>query len=74
VLVEQNAKKALVLCDHAYVLENGRITTQGKGKELLADPAMRKAYLGESQESNNRISGTEPSSSECHRAVTSTGS
>lgn len=50
VLVEQNAKKALALCDYAYVLENGRITMQGLGKELLADPATRKAYLGESQD------------------------
>ncbi len=48
VLVEQNAKKALALCDYAYVLENGRITMQGLGRELLADPATRKAYLGES--------------------------
>ena len=49
VLVEQNAKKALALCDYAYVLENGRITMQGLGRELLADPATRKAYLGEVQ-------------------------
>jgi branched-chain amino acid transport system ATP-binding protein len=47
VLVEQNAKKALALCDYAYVLENGRITMQGKGRELLCDPAIMKAYLGE---------------------------
>jgi branched-chain amino acid transport system ATP-binding protein len=47
VLVEQNAKKALALCDYAYVLENGRIAMQGQGKELLSDPAVRKAYLGE---------------------------
>jgi branched-chain amino acid transport system ATP-binding protein len=49
-LVEQNAKKALALCDYAYVLENGKVTMQGLGRELLADPATRKAYLGESQE------------------------
>ena len=48
VLVEQNAKKALALCNYAYVLENGRITVQGQGKELLCDPAIKKAYLGES--------------------------
>ena len=46
-LVEQNAKKALALCDYAYVLENGRVTLEGKGKELLCDPAVKKAYLGE---------------------------
>ena len=46
-LVEQNAKKALALCDYAYVLENGRVTMEGKGKELLCDPGVKKAYLGE---------------------------
>lgn len=46
-LVEQNARKALALCDHAYVLENGRITMNGPGRELLADPRIRNAYLGE---------------------------
>jgi branched-chain amino acid transport system ATP-binding protein len=50
VLVEQNAKKALALCDYAYVLENGRIAMQGLGRELLADPAMRRAYLGEARD------------------------
>jgi len=47
VLVEQNARKALALCDYAYVLENGRITMKGQGKELLCDAAIKKAYLGE---------------------------
>lgn len=47
VLVEQNAKKALALCDYAYVLENGRVTLEGKGKELLCDPGVKNAYLGE---------------------------
>ena len=46
-LVEQNAKKALSICDYAYVLENGRVTMKGKGKELLCDPGVKKAYLGE---------------------------
>jgi branched-chain amino acid transport system ATP-binding protein len=45
-LVEQNAKKALALCDYAYVLENGAIVLQGQGAELLSNPAIRKAYLG----------------------------
>ena len=45
-LVEQNAKKALALCDYAYVLENGVIVLQGRGEELLSNPAIRKAYLG----------------------------
>ena len=46
-LVEQNAKKALALCDYAYVLENGRVALEGKGRELLCDPGVKKAYLGE---------------------------
>lgn len=47
VLVEQNAKKALALCDYAYVLENGKVVMEGLGKELLCDPGIKKAYLGE---------------------------
>ena len=45
-LVEQNANKALKICDHAYVLETGNITMTGTGKELLASDDVRKAYLG----------------------------
>jgi len=46
-LVEQNAKAALEIADYGYVLETGRITLQGKGRELLSDDRVRKAYLGE---------------------------
>jgi branched-chain amino acid transport system ATP-binding protein len=46
-LVEQNAKAALEVADYGYVLETGRITLAGKGKELLADDRVRAAYLGE---------------------------
>ena len=45
-LVEQNARKALGICDYAYVLENGRISLAGSGQELLQSDAVRKAYLG----------------------------
>lgn len=45
-LVEQNARKALGICDYAYVLENGKINLQGPGDELLRSDAVRKAYLG----------------------------
>jgi len=45
-LVEQNVKKALELADKAYVIENGRITLEGSGTELLQDDKVRKAYLG----------------------------
>ncbi|WP_242333684.1 MULTISPECIES: ABC transporter ATP-binding protein [unclassified Anaeromyxobacter] len=46
-LVEQNAHKALQLAHRAYVLETGNVVMQGTGKELLASPEVRKAYLGE---------------------------
>ncbi|MRI33603.1 branched-chain amino acid ABC transporter ATP-binding protein [Endozoicomonas sp. OPT23] len=45
-LVEQNANQALKLADRGYVLENGQIVLQGSGDDLLADEAVRKAYLG----------------------------
>lgn len=46
-LVEQNARAALKLSDRGYVLENGRITIQGKGEELLNNERVKTAYLGE---------------------------
>ncbi len=46
-LIEQNAKAALEIADHAYVLETGRITLSGAGQELLRDDRVRAAYLGE---------------------------
>ncbi len=45
-LVEQNARKALAICDYAYVMESGRITLEGAGADLLNDDAMIGAYLG----------------------------
>lgn len=45
-LVEQNVKQALGLSDQAYVMESGKITISGSGKELLADAELRRAYLG----------------------------
>jgi len=45
-LVEQNARKALAICDYAYVMESGRITLEGRGDELLGNDAMVSAYLG----------------------------
>ena len=45
-LVEQNAQRALGLAHRAYVLENGRVTHEGLGKDLLGDPYIRSAYLG----------------------------
>jgi branched-chain amino acid transport system ATP-binding protein len=46
-LVEQNAHKALQLAHRGYVLETGTVAMHGTGKDLLASPEVRKAYLGE---------------------------
>ncbi|WP_332675450.1 ABC transporter ATP-binding protein [Aromatoleum sp.] len=46
-LVEQNANLALEFSQRAYVMESGRITLSGTGAELLTDPKVRAAYLGE---------------------------
>jgi branched-chain amino acid transport system ATP-binding protein len=40
------AFQALEIADRAYVLETGEITLEGTGKELLADPKVKEAYLG----------------------------
>lgn len=45
-LIEQNANMALKTADYAYVLETGRITLSGTGKELLVNEAVKRAYLG----------------------------
>ncbi|MCL4744161.1 MAG: ABC transporter ATP-binding protein [Burkholderiaceae bacterium] len=45
-LVEQNAKMALRLCDYAYVLENGVVAMEGTGREMLQSSYVQKAYLG----------------------------
>ena len=45
-LVEQNAEMALKIAERAYVMESGRITLTGTGKELMASDAIKKAYLG----------------------------
>lgn len=46
-LVEQNARLALSIADRAYVMDGGKITLTGTGKELLNNPEVRHAYLGE---------------------------
>ena len=45
-LIEQNANMALRIADVGYVLETGRITLTGSGRELLTNEAVKKAYLG----------------------------
>jgi len=46
-LVEQNASRALAAANRGYVMESGLITMTGAGKDLLNDPKVRAAYLGE---------------------------
>jgi branched-chain amino acid transport system ATP-binding protein len=46
ILVEQNARLALQLANHAYVFEQGAVIRSGSGQELLADSFVQKAYLG----------------------------
>ena len=46
-LVEQNARAALEIADRGCVLEAGRLTLQGPARQLLANPSLRAAYLGE---------------------------
>lgn len=45
-LVEQNVRQTLAMCDRAYVLENGRVVLEGTGMELSNDPHVKEAYLG----------------------------
>ena len=49
-LIEQNANMALHTADVGYVLETGRITMSGPGKELLADESVKAAYLGKKKD------------------------
>lgn len=49
-LIEQNANMALHTADIGYVLETGRITLSGAGKELLADESVKAAYLGKKKQ------------------------
>jgi branched-chain amino acid transport system ATP-binding protein len=45
-MVEQNARRALQVCDRAYVLDQGTNAYTGTGRELLADPKVIELYLG----------------------------
>ncbi|MFZ5508984.1 MAG: ABC transporter ATP-binding protein [Pseudomonadota bacterium] len=49
-LVEQNAHLALEISERAYVMENGAVTVSGTGQQLLHDPKVREAYLGDMAE------------------------
>jgi branched-chain amino acid transport system ATP-binding protein len=56
-LIEQNVAKALEVAERAYVLEGGRIVGEGKPAELLGQPRIREAYLGEVDDRHPRESG-----------------
>ncbi|RJF91938.1 ABC transporter ATP-binding protein [Noviherbaspirillum saxi] len=45
-LVEQNVRQALSVCDHAYILEQGQVVADGSGPELLQGERVRRSYLG----------------------------
>jgi branched-chain amino acid transport system ATP-binding protein len=45
-MVEQNVKQTLAICDRAYVLENGRVVMEGKGREMLENEEVKQAFLG----------------------------
>lgn len=45
-MVEQNVKQTLAICDRAYVLENGRVVLEGKGTDLLENEQVKQAFLG----------------------------
>ena len=45
-LVEQNVRQTLAMCNRAYALENGRIVLEGSGEDLMTDEHVREAYLG----------------------------
>jgi len=45
-MVEQNVRKALKLCDRAYLLESGRVKLEGERKSFLSEDYIRKSYLG----------------------------
>ena len=45
-IVEQNTKHTLEVCDRGYVLENGRVVLSGTGQELLDNEHVKQAYLG----------------------------
>ena len=46
-LVDQNARAALAIADRGYVMETGRIVGQGRAADLLRDPQVQQAYLGQ---------------------------
>ena len=54
-LVEQNAKQALLLSHRAYVLQTGRLLKEGLSKDLLTDPEIKTAYLGTKEKEKVKV-------------------
>jgi branched-chain amino acid transport system ATP-binding protein len=46
IMVEQNARRCLQICDRAYVLDQGTVAHTGAGRDLLVDPKVIELYLG----------------------------
>lgn len=59
-LVEQNAQRALMAADHAFVMETGDVVLEGPADQLLADPKVVEAYLGESLSAGDGPPGDTP--------------
>jgi branched-chain amino acid transport system ATP-binding protein len=57
-LVEQNARAALRIADHGYVMEGGRIILEGPARDLLEDEGVRRAYLGRGSDRRPEDRGT----------------
>jgi branched-chain amino acid transport system ATP-binding protein len=55
-VIEQNADAALKIADHAFVMETGRIVLQGSGTELLDNPIVKEAYLGQGRVEDDQAS------------------
>jgi branched-chain amino acid transport system ATP-binding protein len=53
-LVEQNARQALKVADHGYVMERGRVVLSGTGQELLGMPEVQRTYLGQRDDTRSR--------------------
>jgi branched-chain amino acid transport system ATP-binding protein len=45
-LVEQNVRNALQMCQRGYVIEHGHLLKTGSGSQLLADPDVQRSYMG----------------------------
>jgi len=53
-LVEQNARAALKIADHAYVMENGKIAIEGEAKAIAGNPLVVEKFLGISDSSSGK--------------------